>query len=372
MSGSRQVAIADGVEQALAGFGLPEKLGFGVVMVPVMYVAECRDGVWGQGELRPYGPIQLDPSAKVLHYAQEYFEGMKAYKVEHPHATLFRPERHCARFATSARRLCMPEVPEEVFMEGVSTLTAWAEPFIPGNTCQSLYLRPFVIGTQPNLGLGVSATSSFIVVASPSEAYHAGSMRVLVERNDTRAAVGGTGAVKCGGNYAASLLSASKTKARGFDQSLWLDPQTRTSIEELSGMNVFAVIEGRLHTPQLSGSILPGITRDSLIELARSLGFEVVEERMPIDNLLADIGNGRCTEAFASGTAAVVSPISVVGDADGTEYVLPGNPGPVSMQLKEALLAIQEGRIEDPFGWVQPIGAAYYPPAATQRAARVS
>jgi len=364
MSGLRQVKIEAGAEQALRGFRLPEKLGFGVIMVPVMYVAECVDGVWGQGRLQPYGPIQLDPSAKVLHYAQEYFEGMKAYKVEGPHATLFRPERHVARFATSGRRLCMPEVPEEVFMEGVCTITAWAEPFIPGNTCQSLYLRPFVIGTQPNLGLGVSSTNTFIVIASPSEAYHAGSMRVLVERNDTRAAIGGTGAVKVGGNYAASLLSASRAKSKGYDQSLWLDPGTRSSIEELSGMNVFAVIDGRLHTPKLNGSILPGITRDSLIELARSLGHEVVEETMPIDVLLSDIGNGRCSEAFASGTAAVVTPISVIADVDGTEYTLPQDPGPVALSLKEALLGIQEGRQEDPFGWVQPVPRAYYPSTA--------
>ncbi len=364
MSGSRQVAIEAGVEQALAGFQLPEQLGFGVTMIPVMYCVEATDGVWGQGRLMPYGPIELDPSAKVLHYAQEYFEGMKAYKVESPHATLFRPERHAARFATSARRLCMPEVPEEVFMEGVGTLTAWAEPYIPGNTCQSLYLRPFVIGTQPNLGLGVSSTNTFLVVASPSEAYHAGSMRVLVERNDTRAAVGGTGAVKTGGNYAASLLSAANAKTKGYDQSLWLDPMTRTNIEELSGMNFFAMIEGRLCTPKLSGSILPGITRDSLIELARSLGHEVSEETMSIDELLADIGNGRCSEAFASGTAAVVSPISAVGDGDGTEYALPEDPGPVAMSLKDALLGIQEGRQEDPFGWVRPLDRHFYPASA--------
>ena len=361
---SRQVAIMAGVEKAMADFRLPEQLGFGVVMVPVMYIAEAVDGVWGQGRIQPYGPIELDPSAKVLHYAQEYFEGMKAYKVESSRATLFRPERHVARFATSARRLCMPEVPEEVFMEGVCTLTAWAEPYIPGRTCQSLYLRPFVIGTQPNLGLGVSSTNTFIVVASPSEAYHAGSMRLLVERTDTRAAVGGTGAVKVGGNYAGSLLSAARAKAKGYDQSLWLDPGTRTAIEELSGMNFFAVIEGRIVTPKLSGSILPGITRDSLIELAGSLGYDVAEETMPVDELLADIANGRCSEAFASGTAAVVSPVSVIADADETEYRLPEDPGPVAMRLKEALLGIQEGRQEDPFGWVRPIPVDYYPASA--------
>ena len=221
-----------------------------------------------------------------------------------------------------------------------------------------------MIGTQPNLGLGVSSTNTFLVVASPSEAYHAGSMRVLVERNDTRAAVGGTGAVKTGGNYAASLLSAANAKTKGYDQSLWLDPMTRTNIEELSGMNFFAMIEGRLCTPKLSGSILPGITRDSLIELARSLGHEVSEETMSIDELLADIGNGRCSEAFASGTAAVVSPISAVGDGDGTEYALPEDPGPVAMSLKDALLGIQEGRQEDPFGWVRPLDRHFYPASA--------
>lgn len=286
---------------------------------------------------------------------------MKAYRVERPHATLFRPDRHCSRFATSARRLCMPEVPEEVFLEGVCTLTAWCEALVPRRSCQSLYLRPFVIGTQPNLGLGVSRSNTFLVVASPSEVYHAGSMRVLVERNDTRAAVGGTGAVKVGGNYAASLLSSSNTKARGYDQSLWLDPQTRTTIEELSGMNVFAVIDGRLCTPRLNGSILPGITRDSLIQLARQLGYQVVEESMPVDDLLASIASGACSEAFASGTAAVVSPISVVADSDGTEYRLPQDPGPVAARLREELLAIQEGRSEDPFGWIYPIPRQHYP-----------
>jgi branched-chain amino acid aminotransferase len=329
-----------------------------------MYLCEGLDGNWGDGLLKPYGPIELDPSAKVLHYAQEYFEGLKAYKVERPHATLFRPDRHSARFAASARRLCMPEVPEAVFMEGVSTISAWSEPFIPSRTCQSLYIRPFVIGTQPNLGLGLSRTNLFVVVVSPSEVYHAGSMRVLVERNDTRAALGGTGAIKTGGNYAASLLAASRAKQEGFDQSLWLDPVSRQYIEELSGMNFFAVIDGVLHTPELTGSLLPGITRDSLIQLARRQGYEVRERALPIDELLDEIRAGRCSEAFASGTAAVVSPISVIGEADGTLCPLPNDPGPVSTELKSLLVDIQEGRGEDPFGWVRPIAREYYPPSA--------
>lgn len=361
MNGSRQLIIESGVGQALHGFTLPDEIGFGVIMAPVMYVCQCNDGVWEAGRLKPYGPLQIDPSAKALHYAQEYFEGMKAYRVDNDHATLFRPDQNCARFATSAHRLCMPEVPEELFMEGVSTMTAYCESLIPGKSGQSLYLRPFVIGMQPNLGLGVSQQSLFIVIASPSDTYHAGSMRVLVERHDTRAAVGGTGAVKVGGNYAASLMASNRAKSLGYDQTLWLDPLYRRAIEELSGMNFFAVIDGKLFTPELNGSILPGITRDSLIQIARRQGFEVVENELLIDDVINAISDGRCSEAFACGTAAIVAPISVIGEADGNEYTLPNDPGPVAVALKEELLGIQEGRVDDRFGWVKTVDASWYP-----------
>ncbi|MEJ2442246.1 MAG: branched-chain amino acid aminotransferase [Exilibacterium sp.] len=349
------------VESTIKQFEIPERLGFGVVMAPVMFHAEFQDGRWWDGELLPYGPIALDPAAKVLHYAQEIFEGLKAYRVNTNNATLFRPEQNWARMNCSARRLCMPELPQQLFMQGVQLVTAYCENIIPRVTGQSLYLRPFMIGTQPDLSVSDSNTYSFYVIASPSEAYHNGNMRVLVERTDSRAAVGGTGAVKMGGNYAASLLSVKRTQTKGLDQTLWLHPGNRRSIEELSGMNFFAVMEGELHTPRLSGSILPGVTRSSLIELAQSLNIAVHERDMDIDDLLALISSGTCTEAFACGTATIISPVSVLAETDGGVYELPSAPGPVAEMLREKLLAIQESRSEDLFGWVRKISPEFYP-----------
>ncbi|TQV84627.1 branched-chain amino acid aminotransferase [Exilibacterium tricleocarpae] len=357
----RSIHVDTGVADALAAFEMPQRLGFGVLMAPVMYRCQYQDGRWWDAELMPYGPLQIDPAAKVLHYAQEIFEGLKAYRVDRDRAALFRPQMNWERMNLSARRLCMPDIPRDIFMQAVQTVTAYCEDFIPRNSGQSLYLRPFMFGTQPDLSVAAANSYSFLVIASPSEVYHSGSMRVLVERNDSRAAVGGTGAEKVGGNYAASLQSVQATLAKGFDQTLWLHPSDRRHIEELSGMNFFAVMEGELHTPALSGSILPGVTRDSLIQLARALDITVHERPMDIDDLLALIKSGTCTEAFACGTATIVSPISVLGDADGQVYELPDTPGPVARQLRQALLDIQEGRGSDRFDWMSPIPPECYP-----------
>ena len=343
--------IDPAVYEALAAFEAPTKLGFGQVKSPVMYRANFRDGAWQSGRAMPYQSIAIDPAAKVLHYAQEVFEGLKAYKIDQPRANFFRPLANQERMAFSSRRLVMPEVPAELFMEGISVVTALSEKLIPTCSGQSLYLRPFLIGLTGALGMGPSSEYAFLVIASPSEAYHAGNMKVLIEREDCRAAVGGTGAAKTGGNYAAATLSAIRTQARGYHQSLWLDPVSRTNIEELSGMNVFALIDGKLHTPQLTSTFLKGITRDSIIQLARHLGYEVIERVIPIEELLADIQSGRCKEAFACGTAAIVSPISVIADADDTAYELE-EVDQVAAQLRDKLLDIQERRCADPFGWI--------------------
>ena len=348
------------VEKCLAGFSLPNELGFGEVKAPIMYRADYLDGEWISAVLQPYGPIELDPAAKVLHYAQEVFEGLKAYNVGGTSANFFRPLDNLDRMNRSSERMCMISVPENIYLDGISSVTAYTERFIPQNSGESLYLRPFLIGTRSNLGMGTSNSFTFIVIASPSAIYHAGAMRVQIERESCRAARGGTGAAKTGANYAAALQSAKKVQARGYDQSLWLDPVNMQNIEELSGMNMFVEMDGALHTPALNGSFLAGITRNAIVELARHKGIEVVERDLPIAEVLEAIQSGRATEAFACGTAAIVAPVSLIADADGREYQLP-NIDLLAAKLRSELLAIQEQRAEDPFGWVMPVAPQYYP-----------
>lgn len=342
--------IHDGVWQALAQFRLPESLGFGLVPAPVMYSALFAGGEWGPGELLPYGPIEILPGARALHFAEQAFEGMKAYRVGRATANLFRARDNYARFRRSAERIAMVPVPEELFLEGINAVTGACTAIVPDKSGQSLYLRPFLFGTEPGYSVRASTSARFMVIANPSEAYSAGAMKVLVEREQVRAARGGVGFAKTGANYAASLLASTRAIERGYTVALWLDPVTRQDVEELSGMNLFAVIGSELHTPMLNDSILPGVTRDSLIRLARDSGTHVVERRLPIDELLAQVSNGACRELFACGTAAIVCPISAIGDADGREYPL----AVVDQQarvLRERLLAIQERRSPDPYGW---------------------
>ena len=343
--------IHDGVDAAVARFELPETLGFGIVLAPVMYSATWEGGSWGQRELLPYGPIEIVPGARALHFAEQVFEGMKAYRVGQPNANLFRPKSNYARLSRSAARLSMPIVPEEIFMEGIEAVTAACTNVIPDASGTSLYLRPFLLGTEPGYAVRASSMARFMVIANPTEVYSTGAMKVMIERKDIRAAAHGTGSAKTGANYAASLRASSVAVANGYTVALWLDPVTGENIEELSGMNLFAVIDGELHTPALNDSILPGITRDSLIQLAPRLGFRVVERAMPIAELLADIASGRCSEVFACGTAAIVTPIGEIGDLGGASSK-PPVVNEVAKTLREALLGIQERRAPDPFGWV--------------------
>lgn len=340
-------------------FQLPENLGFGKVLAPVMYRAVCIDGEWVERELVPYGPLSIDPAAKVLHYSQEIFEGMKAYRIQDGKPTLFRPLENFHRLNRSAHRMCMPEIDEAVFTEGVSLVTALLADHIPRKSSQSLYLRPFMIGLDAKLGLGASSRHEFFVIASPSEVYQEGCFKVMIERDHSRAAVGGTGDVKVGGNYAASLASAGVVQGKGFDQSLWLDPKERRFVEELSGMNLFAVINGEVHTPELSGSILPGITRDSLIRLIADSGYTVVERQIDVDELLSDIRSGACSEIFACGTAAVITPVSHMGDEGAETLQLPDHY-PVAEAMRKRLVDIQEGAAQDPYGWVEAVADCYF------------
>jgi len=339
------------VARIIAGYRLPDKLTFGVELAPVMYRAEFRDGAWQTGSLVPFAEIPVNPAATSLQFGQQAFEGMKAYRGPNGQPLLFRPNMNWRRFARSAERLLMPSVPAALFAESLSSVAVSLAGVIPGGRGQSLYLRPTMFGLDTHFAVKGSDRFLFVLIASPSDAYFANPIRIMIERDNCRAAAGGTGAVKVGGNYAASLLPNQQCIERGFDQSLWLDPERRQNIEELSAMNFMAVIDGALHSPKPSGSLLEGVTRDSLLQLAGRLGMAAHSRTMPVDELLRDIEAGRCTELFACGTGAIVAPIRAIGEADGREWSLP-DVGKVSARLRDALLDIQEGKADDPFGWV--------------------
>lgn len=338
--------------EAAKDFHLPNEIIFGKLMIPFMFTCEYKDKAWGELELIPYGPLTLDPSAKVLHYSQEIFEGMKAYKVGQENPRLFRPDMNWKRFNKSAARMAMPEVPEEIFMTAVKDLASFSHKWIPRRSGESLYIRPFMIATEPNVGLKSSETFQFMVFASPVANYFAKpAVSVLIERQRVRAVEGGVGNAKTGGNYAASLLTEIERGKMGFDQTLWLDALEHKYCEELSGMNIFALINNVLVTPPLGGTILPGITRESVITMAKEKGVEVKEMPLKIDDLLSAIKDGSCSEMFACGTAVIITPIESLGERDGTRYPLKFPNGKLALELKKELLDIQEGRKEGPQGW---------------------
>jgi len=354
--------INEDVWKSLAQFTAPDPLGFGLVPAPVMFSATFEIGRWGEGELLPYGPIEMLPGARALHFAEQVFEGMKAYRVGRSTANLFRPRDNYLRFRRSAERISMTPVPEPLFYQGIHAVVGACTPLVPDQTGQSLYVRPFLFGTEPGYAIRASSTARFMVIASPADPYSAGAMKVLIEREQVRAAAGGLGTAKTGANYAASLQASSRAISRDYTVSLWLDPSTRKNIEELSGMNLFAVIGDELHTPALNDSILRGVTRDSLVVLAHDAGWRVVERTIPIAELLGQLSSGECSEVFACGTAAIVCPISVIGDADGSQY----KPAVVDNRariLRERLLAIQERRSADPYGWIVEVSPVTRSPA---------
>lgn len=349
------ISIDPTLHQAISNFQLPEVLGFGNVMTPVMASCTYEAGKWGNLELLPYGPISMYPTAKVLHYAQEIFEGMKAYRVNGVGPYIFRPDENHLRFNRSAERMAMPHVPQKIFMQAVMDVTAYSANFVPRRSGESLYLRPFMFAAEESLGIKPAEKFRFMVIASPSGSYFSttiGGLSVYIERENARAFPGGTGFAKTGGNYAAGLAAAIKTKNLGFVQTLWLDAREKKYIEEMSGMNVFVVVNNELHTPKTGDTILDGITRKSIVTLARDMGYTVVEKDIAIDELLADIKSGKCTEAFACGTAAIITPINYFGESDGERIPLHYPDGLVSMKIREALLAIQEGRVTDKYNWI--------------------
>lgn len=347
----QNIVIDPKVKDAVSNFKLPEGLGFGTVMSPIMIEMDYADGKWGPMKMVPYHQLTIDPTAKVLHYGQEIFEGLKAYKVDGNGPFLFRPIENIRRFNLSAKRMAMPVIEEEIFLEGIKAIVDYSKDFIPTQSEASLYVRPFMIASDIFLGMKPSDTFKFMIVASPSQSYFkSSSVRVWVETDNIRAAEGGIGAAKTGGNYAASLLAMIAAKDKGYDQVLWLDAKNKRNIEEMSGMNFFAVYDKVIKTPKLTNTILHGVTRKSIVELAKNLGFEVQEVTMDYQELLADIKSGKCTECFACGTAVIITPIKSLATING-EVILKNEQGEITGQLRKSLLDLQEGRAEDPYGW---------------------
>ncbi len=336
--------------------GLVADPGFGKIFSDHMVTIDWTEGQgWHSATLGPRQPIALDPAASVLHYAQEIFEGLKAYRLADGTMALFRPEANARRFNASAQRLAMPELPEDLFIEAIRQLVAVDADWFPSVEGGSLYLRPFMIATEAFLGVRPAKEYKFIVIASPAGNYFkSGAPAVSIWVSDyTRAAPGGTGAAKCGGNYAASLVPTAEAFAKGHDQVLFLDAAEHKWIEELGGMNLFFVMaDGRIVTPPLTGTILPGVTRDSLLQLAAEEGLKVSEEPYSLDQWQADAASGALLEAFACGTAAVVTSVGKVAGRDREFTIGSGGPGQLTQKLRSRLVSIQRGEAPDPHGWV--------------------
>jgi branched-chain amino acid aminotransferase len=334
-------------------------LSFGRIFTDRMFLVEWRASEgWVDARIQPYTPFVLDPSALVFHYAQEIFEGLKAYKWTDGSIALFRPEINARRFNLSADRLCMPEVPEELFLDAITQLVRLEKDWVPGSEGTSLYIRPAIIAVEPVLGVKPSDHYYFFVILSPVGAYYSAGfnpVNILVEDHYVRAVAGGTGEAKTGGNYAASLKAAQIAKKQGFDQVLWLDGCHKKYIEEVGSMNMFFVYDDVVVTAPLTGSILKGVTRDSVMKLADTMGFRIEERQIAIDELVADIRAGKVKEAFGSGTAAVITPVGILGYRNESLTIGNGGVGNLTQKLYETLTGIQYGKIPDTFGWVRKI-----------------
>ncbi|HEX7782891.1 MAG TPA: branched-chain amino acid aminotransferase [Sphingobium sp.] len=338
---------------------LLENPGFGRVPTDHMVTIKwSADKGWHEATVLARGPFQLDPACAVLHYAQEIFEGMKAYRTADGAITLFRPEENARRFNESAERMAMPVIPEELFLAAIEALVRADADWIPSGEGGSLYLRPFMFASEVFLGVKPASEYIFCVIACPVGAYFKGGSKAItlwVSSDYSRAAAGGTGAAKCGGNYAGSLVAQAEAIRNGCDQVVFLDAAEHRWVEELGGMNIFFVMDdGSLVTPPL-GTILPGITRKSVMELARGAGHEVREEPYSFDQWQADARSGKLREAFACGTAAVIAGIGEVRHAKGAFAIGNSGDGPVTMALRDQLVGIQRGKIADGRQWLRSV-----------------
>ncbi|MCP2242966.1 branched-chain amino acid aminotransferase [Lentzea aerocolonigenes] len=318
-----------------------------------------REKGWHDAEVGPYSTLALDPAAMVLHYGQAIFEGLKAYRQPDGSIASFRPEANAERFRASARRMAMPELPDELFLESVRQILAVDSRWVPSAEEESLYLRPFMISTEKGLGVRPASEYLYVLIASPAGSYFAGGVRpvsVWLSTEYVRAAPGGTGAAKFAGNYAASLVAQAQAAEKGCDQVVWLDAVERRWVEEMGGMNLFFVFGDKVVTPELTGTLLPGITRSSLLQLASDLGLSVEERRISTDEWEKANASGELTEVFACGTAAVITPVGHVKHAGGEFDIADGGTGSVTMKLRERLTGLQHGHVADSHGWMTTLG----------------
>jgi branched-chain amino acid aminotransferase len=331
------------------------ELGFGECFTPHMFSMQYKDDVgWHDARIADRGPISLDPAALVFHYGQEIFEGLKAYHGPGKKVYLFRPTKNIERMNISAERLCMPQIDPGVFLEGMKKLVSMDKEWVPRSQGTSLYIRPTCIATQAVLGVRSSSEYMFFIIMSPVGCYFSAGFEpisVLVEENHVRAAPGGTGFAKAGGNYAAGMLATKKAKEAGCSQVLWLDAVERKYIEEAGTMNVFFVLDGVLVTPPLDGTILDGVTRDSVIQLAKDLGICVEERKISIDEVIERVNDGHLVEAFGTGTAAVIIPIGELLYRGDRLVINGGVSGQISRQLHDTIVGIQQGELPDPHHW---------------------
>lgn len=346
------------IEKTTTPKELPSKdnpLVFGTIFTDHMFIMNYETGKgWHDARIVPYQPIVLDPSAMVFHYGQEMFEGLKAYRSDDGRVLLFRPDMNAKRAINTNRRLCIPEIPVEDFVDAVKALVKVDEAWIPTNPGTSLYIRPFIIATDPFLGVRPSDTYQFIIILSPVGPYYKEGLnpvKIWIEDDYVRAVKGGIGEAKTGGNYVASMASQVKAHDAGYSQVLWLDGVHRKYIEEVGAMNILFKINGKVVTPKLNGSILPGVTRDSVLHLCREWGYEVEERLIAVDELYDAAKSGALEEVFGSGTAAVISPVGELRFEDQVIQINGGKIGELSQKLYDTITGIQLGNIKDEYGW---------------------
>ena len=332
-----------------------KNLGFGKYMTDYMFVLDWDQGIgWHDARIVPHEPILLDPACVTLHYAQETFEGLKAYRRADGKIQLFRPEMNARRMMKSNERLCMPQLPEEMFVEAVRAIVDVEKDWVPSEPGTSLYIRPFTFATEAALGVHMASSFKFIIICTPVGAYYAediNPVKILVEDELVRAVKGGTGFTKCGGNYAASILGQVRAEEKGYTQVLWLDGVERKYVEEVGTMNILFKIAGAFYTAPIEGTVLEGVTRDSIIHILKDWGYPVYEQRLSIDDLMKAGHDGTLEEAFGTGTAAVISPVGELAYRGDTVTVNEFQIGEVSQRLYDYLTGIQWGREEDCYGW---------------------
>lgn len=335
------------------------KLGFGQIFTDYMFIMNYKTGKgWHDARIVPYGDLSLSPAALCLHYGQEVFEGMKAYRRADGGIQLFRPEENFKRLNSSNERLVIPELPVEMAMEGLMELLKVEKDWVPSADGAALYIRPYIIAVDPFLGVRPGDEYMFIIILSPSGAYYASGLnpvKIYVESKYVRAVRGGMGYTKTGGNYAASLIGQDEAHKEGYSQVLWLDGVEQKYVEEVGAMNIFFIIDGEVITPALQGSILPGITRKSVIELCKSWGMKVTERRISIEEIAAAYDAGKLDEVFGTGTAAVISPVGHLKYGDKIMEINGNKIGAVSQKIYDTMTGMQWGKLEDQFGWIVPV-----------------